>query len=64
MSLPKQSEAQLQKARWDKDLWERLQAEWGNKWQNLNNETLRRQFRLMSILGTAALPEDKLKQVS
>ncbi|XP_018022677.1 angiotensin-converting enzyme [Hyalella azteca] len=54
------AQAQLEKARWDKEQWELVTGEWGHRWPTLRNESLRRQFRHLSILGTAALPEDRL----
>ncbi|KAF2357889.1 Peptidase M2 peptidyl-dipeptidase A [Trinorchestia longiramus] len=58
----KRAAAQLEKARWDKEQWEQVQGVWGHKWHALRNESLKRQFRHLSILGTAALPEDKLSK--
>lgn len=32
-------------------------------WSTYKNPDIKRQFKLMSVLGTDALPEDKLKKV-
>jgi hypothetical protein len=33
-------------------------------WTTYKNPDIKRQFKLLSVLGTAALPEDKFKKVS
>jgi len=33
-------------------------------WSTYKDPDIKRQFKLMSVLGTDALPEDKLKKVS
>ncbi|XP_050709659.1 angiotensin-converting enzyme-like isoform X2 [Eriocheir sinensis] len=53
--------AQLKFASWEKEAWERVQ-EWDGRWQKLRDPFLRRQFKFMSVLGTAALQKKELEQ--
>lgn len=57
-----QAAAQIKYAAWEKEAWERVQ-DWDGRWQKLSDPFLRRQFKFMSILGTAALPKKELEQV-
>lgn len=48
-------------AAWEKEQWRELVK---YPWQGFQDPLLRRQFKKYSILGTAALPEDKRARVS
>jgi len=56
--------AQLEKAKWDREKWNHVQEKWGDRWQDLKDPFLKRQFRFHSVLGIAALPKDKLERYS
>lgn len=53
--------AQLKYGEWEKKTWNRIR-EWSGKWETLSDPFLKRQFKLMSILGTAALPKEDLEK--
>ncbi|XP_065566887.1 angiotensin-converting enzyme-like [Artemia franciscana] len=48
----------IQSANFEKEAWINATS---FKWQTFKDEKIKRQFKMLSILGTAALPEDKLK---
>lgn len=48
-------------AAWEKQQWQELVK---YQWQNYQDPLLRRQFKKYSILGTAALPEEKRSRVN
>nr|XP_053649845.1 angiotensin-converting enzyme-like [Cherax quadricarinatus] len=53
--------AELKYAEWEKEAWERVRK-WNGKWETLSDPYLKRQFKFMSILGTAALPKHDLEK--
>ncbi|XP_071521484.1 angiotensin-converting enzyme-like [Panulirus ornatus] len=53
--------AESRHAAWKKEAWERVQG-WNGRWQNLTDPSLKRQFKFLSVLGTAALPTDDFKE--
>ncbi|XP_042206162.1 angiotensin-converting enzyme-like isoform X2 [Homarus americanus] len=53
--------AQLKYAAWEKEAWGRVRK-WNGKWETLSDPFLRRQFKFMSVLGTAALPKQDLEK--
>ncbi|KAK7076477.1 hypothetical protein SK128_016580 [Halocaridina rubra] len=54
--------AQLKYAAWHKTMWQRVQDEWKDRWENLNDPFLKRQFKFHSVLGVAALPKNDLEK--
>ena len=58
-----QAAAQIKYATWEKEKWQKVK-QWDGKWQKLSDPFLKRQFKFMSILGTAALPKTDLEKVS
>lgn len=55
-----QLETQLEYAKFQKDVWATATT---FKWKTFRDPSIRRQFKVLSVLGRAALPEDKLKEV-
>ncbi|XP_045585497.2 LOW QUALITY PROTEIN: angiotensin-converting enzyme [Procambarus clarkii] len=55
------AKAQLKYAAWQKESWESVRK-WRGKWETLSDPFLRRQFKFLSILGTAALPKQDLEK--
>ncbi|XP_064087199.1 angiotensin-converting enzyme-like [Macrobrachium nipponense] len=55
------AEAQLVYADWEKKSWMQVQK-WKGKWEHLSDPLLKRQFKFLSILGTAALPKKDLEK--
>ena len=53
-------ETQLEYARFQKDVWT---AATTYAWKGFRDPHIRRQFRVLAVLGRAALPEDQLKEV-
>jgi len=53
-------ETQLEYARFQKDVWT---AATTYAWKRFRDPHIRRQFRVLAVLGRAALPEDQLKEV-
>ncbi|XP_037079985.1 angiotensin-converting enzyme-like isoform X2 [Pollicipes pollicipes] len=51
--------ARLEYARFDKQRWTEVKK---YDWSKIKDESIRRQFKILSMLGTAALPEEKLKK--
>lgn len=47
-------------ARFQKEVWNNVTR---FDWQKFQDPDLRRRFRLLSVLGPSALPEDKLTEV-
>jgi len=54
-------EVNLESARFHKDMWTNVTTEFPN-WREFKNPDLRRKFRELTVLGTAALPEEKLQE--
>lgn len=52
--------ANLETARFDKEAWKNITQ---FKWALFQDEDLRRKFKLHSVLGDAALPEDQFSEV-
>ena len=55
-----QLETQLEYAKFQKDVWSTATT---FKWKTFRDPSIRRQFKVLSVLGRAALSEDKLKEV-
>jgi len=53
-------ETQLEYAKFQKDVW---QIATSFAWKTFRDPGIRRQFKVLSVLGRAALPEDNLKEV-
>ncbi|XP_045116015.1 angiotensin-converting enzyme-like isoform X1 [Portunus trituberculatus] len=53
--------AQIKYASWEKESWHKVN-EWKGTWQKLSDPSLKRQFKFLSILGTAALPKKELEK--
>jgi peptidyl-dipeptidase A len=53
-------ETQLEYAKFQKDVWATATT---FKWKTFRDPSIRRQFKVLSVLGRAALPEEKLKEV-
>lgn len=53
------SKAQLKYAEWERKAW-KMVKEWDGKWQKLSKPFLKRQFKFLSILGSAALDKKDL----
>lgn len=56
-----QLEQNLASARFNKEAWKNITS---FNWGPFTDSDLKRKFRLLSVLGTSALPEDKLTDVS
>lgn len=56
-----QLETQLDYAKFQKEVWTNAVT---YKWKTFRDPSIRRQFKVLSVLGRAALPDDKLKEVS
>lgn len=48
------------KAKFEKQVWENVS---NYCWEDFDDPLLKREFKLMSVLGIPALPDDKLEQV-
>ena len=55
-----QVEAGLRVAEHKKAVWKNISK---FDWQNFQDESVKRQFKLLSVLGVSALPKDKLERV-
>lgn len=55
-----QLETQLEYAKFQKDVWATATT---FKWKTFRDPSIRRQFKVLSVLGRAALSEEKLKEV-
>ncbi|KAK4305028.1 hypothetical protein Pmani_023054 [Petrolisthes manimaculis] len=55
------AEAQLKYADWQKESWQMVKK-WNGRWETLSDPFLKRQFKAMSILGTAALDKKELEK--
>ncbi|XP_065573992.1 angiotensin-converting enzyme-like [Artemia franciscana] len=53
-------EAQLEYAKFQKEVW-KLATSFA--WKNFRDSSIRRQFKVLSVLGRAALEDDKLSEV-
>lgn len=53
-------ETQLEYAKFQKDVWQKATS---YAWKTFRDPSVRRQFKVLSVLGRAALPEDKLKEI-
>lgn len=60
-SVSFQLETQLEYAKFQKDVWQKATS---YAWKTFRDPSVRRQFKVLSVLGRAALPEDNLKEVS
>lgn len=59
----KQLNASLEYSKYSKKLWYNLTSEFGS-WQQYQDEDLKRRFNKSVVLGSSALPDDELVQVS
>ncbi|XP_066979172.1 angiotensin-converting enzyme-like [Macrobrachium rosenbergii] len=57
------AEAQLVYADWEKKSWNQVQK-WKGKWESFSDPFLKRQFKFLSVLGTAALPKKDLEKLN
>ncbi|XP_076040677.1 angiotensin-converting enzyme-like [Oratosquilla oratoria] len=57
----KMLELNLEFSKWEKGAWKQV-MEWKDRWPQLKNDTLKREFKLLSILGTSALDEADLEK--
>lgn len=55
-------EANLASARFNKEIWTNLTAEFPD-WRDFEDADLRRKFKEITVLGSAALPEQQLQEV-
>lgn len=55
-----QLEQNLAAARFEKEAWKNIT---NFNWEPFTDPDLKRKFKLLSVLGPSALPEDKLTQV-
>uniref|UniRef100_A0A0P4W2J2 Angiotensin-converting enzyme n=1 Tax=Scylla olivacea TaxID=85551 RepID=A0A0P4W2J2_SCYOL len=53
--------AQIKYAAWKKESWQKVNK-WKGKWQKMSDPSIKRQFKFLSILGTAALPKMELEK--
>lgn len=60
MTKQRMLETQLEYAKFQKDVWHKATS---YTWKTFRDPSIRRQFRVLSVLGRAALPEDKLREV-
>ncbi len=57
-----QLEQSLVAARFEKEAWKNITGSFN--WEPFTDPDLKRKFKLLSVLGPSALPEDKLTQVN
>ena len=59
-SSVRQLQSRLEYARFEKGRWKQVTQV---DWKAIKDEDVKRQFKILSKLGTAALPEDRLEKV-